>query len=91
MAASSPKGKKTLWEKEKLLVTSNFSFSHCVFKRLVPQTCKNQGLFGKGIRTHSVNVTTPILRNKFLTLFQSNLCFLSDSVDARSDCTLCAV
>ena len=22
---------KTLWEKEKLLVTSNFSFSHCVF------------------------------------------------------------
>ena len=25
---------KTLWEKEKLLVTSNFSFSHSVFKRL---------------------------------------------------------
>ena len=24
--------KKTPWEKEKLLVTSNFSFSHCVFK-----------------------------------------------------------
>ena len=22
---------KTLWKKEKLLVTSNFSFSHCVF------------------------------------------------------------
>ena len=22
---------KTLWEKEKLLITSNFSFSHCVF------------------------------------------------------------
>ena len=29
------KGRKTLWEKEKLLVTSNFSFSHNVFKRLV--------------------------------------------------------
>ena len=41
---------KTLWEKEKLLVTSNFSFSHCVFKRLVMQTHKNQGLFGKGLR-----------------------------------------
>ena len=26
-----------LWEKEKLLVTSNFSFSHSVFKRLVFQ------------------------------------------------------
>ena len=25
---------KTLWEKEKLLVTSNFSFSHCFFTRL---------------------------------------------------------
>ena len=32
-----------------LLVTNNFSFSHSVFKRLVLQTCKNQGLFGKGL------------------------------------------
>ena len=39
---------KTLLEKEKLLVTSNFSFSNSVFKRLVMQTRKNQGLFGKG-------------------------------------------
>ena len=31
-------------EKEKLLVTSNFSFSHGVFKRLLKQTRKNQGL-----------------------------------------------
>ena len=31
----------------KLLVTSNFSFSHSVFKRLVLQTRKIQGLFGK--------------------------------------------
>ena len=37
------------WEKEKLLITSNFSFSHSVFKRLVLQTRKNQGLFGKGL------------------------------------------
>ena len=37
------------WEKEKLLLTSNFSFSHSVFKRLVLQTCKKQGLFGKGL------------------------------------------
>ena len=49
MAERSPNRKKTLWEKEKLLVTSNFSFSHSVFKRLVPQTRENQGLFGKGI------------------------------------------
>ena len=41
---------KTLWEKEKLLVMSNFSFSLSVFKRLVLQTRKNQGLFGKGLK-----------------------------------------
>ena len=49
MAESSPYGYKTLWEKEKLLVTSNFSFSHSVFTRLVLQTCKDNGLFGKGL------------------------------------------
>ena len=48
---SSPDGYKTLWEKEKLLVTSNLSFSHSVFRRLVLQTRKNQGLFGKGLNT----------------------------------------
>ena len=50
MAQSSPKGWKTLWAKEKLLVTSNFSFAHSVFKRLVLQTHENQGLFGKGLK-----------------------------------------
>ena len=40
---------ETLREKEKLLVTSNFSFSHSVFKRLLLQTRKNQGLFGEGL------------------------------------------
>ena len=49
MAKSSPNRKKTKWEKEKLLVTSNFSFSHFVFKRLVLQTRNKQGLFGKGL------------------------------------------
>ena len=35
--------------KGEMLVTSNFSFSYSVFKRLVLQTRKNQGLFGKGL------------------------------------------
>ena len=35
-----------------MLVTSNFSFSHTVFKRLMQQTRKNQNLFGKGLRCH---------------------------------------
>ena len=54
MAQCSSNGQKTLWEKEKLLVTSNFSFSHSVFKRLVLQTGKNQGLFGKGLMKKKV-------------------------------------
>ena len=49
IAESSQNGKKTLREKEKLLVMSNFSFSHSVFKRIVLQTRKTQGLFGKGL------------------------------------------
>ena len=48
MAEKATNGLKTLWGKEKLLVTSNFSFTYSVFKRLVLQTRKNQGLFGKG-------------------------------------------
>ena len=32
MVESSLEGGKTLWEKEKLLVRSYFSFSQCVFK-----------------------------------------------------------
>ena len=42
---------KTLWKKEKLLGTSNFSFSYSAFKRLKVQTRKKKGLFGKGL-TH---------------------------------------
>ena len=42
------KGRKQR-EKEKLLITSNFSFSHSVFKSLVLQTRKNRGLSGKGL------------------------------------------
>ena len=50
MTESCPNGWQTPWEKEKLLVANNFSLSHSVFKRLVLQTRKNQGLFGKGLK-----------------------------------------
>ena len=36
-------------EKEKMLVTSVFSFSHNVYKRLLPKGCKNMCLFSKGL------------------------------------------
>ena len=54
IAKSYPKGLKSLWENEKLLVLSNFSFSHRVFQRLLLQTRKNQGLFGKGITLNMI-------------------------------------
>ena len=46
---SSLNGWKTLWVKEKLLVTSNFSFSHSVFKRLVSQGRQKVSLSGNGL------------------------------------------
>ena len=49
---------ETLWEKKKLLVTSNFSFSHSVFKRPVLQTGKNQGLFEKGFTIYHTILTS---------------------------------
>ena len=48
MTGSAPKGLKTLWEKEKLVFMSNFSFSHNVFKRLVLQTRKTRACLKEG-------------------------------------------
>ena len=46
-----------MWEKEKLLVTSNFSFFHSVLKSLIMQTSKNEGLFRKGLKKNNVPQT----------------------------------
>ena len=78
MAESSPNGKKTLQEKEKLLVKGNFSFSHSVFKRLVLQSRKNQGLFGKGLKSLKVGIVwlrPNALKNnhRFSRLWKSSL------------------
>ena len=48
MAEESSYRLKTLWEKEKLFVTSNISFSRCVFERLVLRTFKTRACLGKG-------------------------------------------
>ena len=56
MAESPQNREKTQWEEENLLVTSNFSFYHCVFKRDLLQTRKNQGLFRKGLNTGSIRL-----------------------------------
>ena len=41
---------ENLWEKEKLLFTNNFSFSHSIFKRLVSQGHSKASLCGNGLR-----------------------------------------
>ena len=48
MAQSSQERYKTLGKGE-FARMSNFSFPHTVFKRLILQTLKNNGLFGKGL------------------------------------------
>ena len=58
MAEKFPNGYKTLREKEKLLVTSNFSFSHSVFKRLVSQGRQKESLCGNGLKKEIIILAT---------------------------------
>ena len=65
---------------------SNISFSHGVFKRLILQTRKNQGLFGKGLK-HCVQrkecwepvfspypaMFSPVSKTNFIIRFSYNL------------------
>ena len=69
---------KTLWEREKM--ARFFYFSHIVFKRLVLQTRKNKGLFGKGLKHQQQTAfennvgKEEIARNEQFLLFPQ--CFL---------------
>ena len=68
MTLNSQKEYKTLWEKEKLLVTNNFSFSHSVFKRQVlvkTRACLGMGLI-KSIK--NLQMTTEAGSNDGLCL-----------------------
>ena len=48
---------KNLWEKEKLLVMSNFFISHYVFKSCLLLMCQNEYLWSKGLTNPSVLMT----------------------------------
>ena len=50
-----------MWEKEKLLVTGNFSFSHSVFKRLVSQRHQKASLCGNGLTSKKVEAYENIM------------------------------
>ena len=75
MAESSPKRCKTLWEK-KLLVMSNFSFSHSVFKRFVLQVLKNKGLFEKELILYQRTSVLTTLKKKAFENIAGNWHFL---------------
>ena len=70
MAEDSLRRKKTLRQKEKLLIMSNFSFFHSVFKRLVLQTHKNKGLFGKRLILYCTITPLPRGRKLLKTLLK---------------------
>ena len=47
--------KKTLWEKEKLLIMSNFFFSHGVFKSCLLLIRENEYLWSNGLNLRIVS------------------------------------
>ena len=57
------------WKNVKLLITSNFSFSQSVFKRLVLQTPKKQGLIGKLLRFTRMRETQITASSRSITSF----------------------
>ena len=69
------KGRKQCGKKEKLVYTSNFSFSHNVFKRLVLQTCKNKGLFGEGLTIYQAAIFNPLLHKILILTHQQQTAF----------------
>ena len=67
-----------LWEKEKLLVTSNFSFSHSVLKRLVLQTPKKPGLVWERVK--------PAFQDLDFDFFDYRMSYLDSVIDLDLSC-----
>ena len=51
-----------LQEKEKLLVTGNYSFSHNVFYSCISLVCQNAVLYGNGLNQWGSDQATQILQ-----------------------------
>ena len=64
MEESYPNGSKTLWGKEKLLVTGNFSFSHSVFKKPIAQGRQKVSLSVNGLSGSFIRIPTRITCSK---------------------------
>ena len=69
---------KTLWEKEKLLIMSNFSFSHNVLKSCLLLMRQNEYLWSKGLTLSLMMMTQEALvdsvdQNQTIQNVQSDL------------------
>ena len=71
-------GRKHCGEKEKLLITSNFSFSHSVFIRPVSQRCQKASLCGNGFNRNMVCSNFQFSFMVFVLLFESLTIWVSD-------------
>ena len=60
-----------MWEKEKLLVTSNFSFSHNVFHNYISLLRQNVALCGNGLRENLVLFQIFYLIFYFILLYRA--------------------
>ena len=76
--------KKTLWEKKKLLVTSNFFFSHNIFKNCLLLMRQNEYLWSKGLKfewdtcyeTYMISLDK-VVNDKFHFEFISHVIFVT--------------
>ena len=80
---SSLKGLKTLWKKKKLLVTSNYSFSLCVFKRLIEQACKKLGLVWESVNSFTNDKIYDLIKSEVFADNKLNITqrFLFDMIE----------
>ena len=73
-----------LWEKEKMLITSIFSFCPSVFKRSIPQDPEKQVLFGNGLTKILLERARDILVN----LLSSAMTYLRQMLTSTVHLTL---
>ena len=66
---------KTLWQMEKLLALSNFTFSHNVFKSPLLQRRQKASIWGKGLNMISHNYSHPFPETDALWHICSSLLF----------------
>ena len=82
-------GRKHFERKEKLLVTSNFSFSHNVFHSYISLVHQNSVLCGNGLNVHVIHIFPGSVRKRKLSF--RNIRWLSSSQFLLHECHRCCI